>query len=106
MNRMTDAAYWAAHPCVRYASLYEIRDYIPIAVFYANVNPMTADYFDFAVTDPPDETSFTAYVQEAKRRSVVNLPSTAQYGDNLLVLATCSDGGVGGRLVIVCVPAE
>lgn len=106
LNRMTDAAYWAEHPCVRYASLYEIRDYRPIAVFYANVDPTAADYFDFAVTDFPDETSFTAYVQEAKRRSVVNLPSTAQYGDNLLTLATCSEEGVGGRLVIVCVPAE
>lgn len=106
LNRMTDAAYWAEHPCVRYASLYEIRDYRPIAVFYANVDPTAADYFDFAVTDFPDETSFTAYVQEAKRRSVVNLPATAQYGDNLLTLATCSEEGVGGRLVVVCMPAE
>lgn len=58
------------------------------------------------MNDFPYETSFTAYVQEAKRRSVVNLPSTAQYGYNLLTLATCSEEGVGGRLVIVCVPAE
>lgn len=65
-----------------------------------------ADYFDFAVPDFPDEASFTTYVQEAKRRSVVNLPSTAQYGDNLLTLATCSEEGVGGRLVVVCMPAE
>lgn len=106
LNRMTDAEYLAEHPYVRYASLYEIRDYRPIAVFYANVDPTAADYFDFAVTDFPDETSFTAYVQEAKRRSVVNLPSTAQYGDNLLTLATCSEEGVGGRLVVVCMPAE
>ena len=106
LNRLTDAEYLAEHPYVRYASLYEIRDYRPIAVFYANVDPTAADYFDFAVTDFPDETSFTAYVQEAKRRSVVNLPSTAQYGDNLLTLATCSEEGVGGRLVVVCMPAE
>lgn len=106
LNRLTDAEYLAEHPHVRYASLYEIRDYRPIAVFYTNVDPTAADYFDFAVTDFPDETSFTAYVQEAKRRSVVNLPSTAQYGDNLLTLATCSEEGVGGRLVVVCMPAE
>lgn len=106
LNRMTDAEYLVEHPYVRYASLYEIRDYRPIAVFYANVDPTAADYFDFAVTDFPDETSFTAYVQEAKRRSVVNLPATAQYGDNLLTLATCSEEGVGGRLVVVCMPAE
>lgn len=106
LNRMTDAAYWAEHPCVRYASLYEIRDYRPIAVFYANVDPTAADYFDFAVPDFPDANSFNAYVQEAKRRSVVNLPATAQYGDNLLTLATCSEEGVGGRLVVVCMPAE
>lgn len=106
LNRLTDAEYLAEHPYVRYASLYEIRDYRPIAVFYANVDPTTADYFDFAVTDFPDSDSFTAYVQEAKRRSVVNLPATAQCGDNLLTLATCSEEGVGGRLVVVCVPAE
>ena len=106
LNRMTDAAYWAEHPCVRYASLYEIRDYRPIAVFYASVDPTAVDYFDFAVPAFPDETSFTAYVQGAKRRSVVNLPSTAQYGDNLLTLATCSKEGVGGRLVVVCMPAK
>ena len=106
LNRMTDAEYLAEHPYVRYASLYEIRDYRPIAVFYANVDPTAADYFDFAVTDFPDANSFNAYVQEAKRRSVVNLPSTAQYGDNLLTLATCSEEGVGGRLVVVCMPAE
>lgn len=106
LNRMTEAEYLVEHPYVRYASLYEIRDYRPIAVFYANVDPTAADYFDFAVTDFPDANSFNAYVQEAKRRSVVNLPSTAQYGDNLLTLATCSEEGVGGRLVIVCMPAE
>ena len=106
LNRMTEAEYLVEHPYVRYASLYEIRDYRPIAVFYANVDPTAADYFDFAVTDFPDETSFTAYVQEAKRRSVVNLPATAQCGDNLLTLATCSEKGMGGRLVVVCVPAE
>lgn len=106
LNRMTDAAYWAEHPCVRYASLYEIRDYRPIAVFYANVDPTAADYFDFAVPDFPDEASFTTYVQEAKRRSVVGFPTAAQYGDNLLTLATCSEEGVGGRLVVVCTPDE
>lgn len=106
LNRMTEAEYLVEHPYVRYASLYEIRDYRPIAVFYANVDPTAADYFDFAVTDFPDANSFNAYVQEAKRRSVVNLPSTAQYGDNLLTLATCSEEGVGGRLVVVCMPAE
>lgn len=106
LNRMTDAEYLAEHPYVRYASLYEIRDYRPIAVFCANVDPTAADYFDFAVPDFPDANSFNAYVQEAKRRSVVNLPATAQYGDNLLTLATCSEEGVGGRLVVVCMPAE
>ncbi len=106
LNRMTEAEYLVEHPYVRYASLYEIRDYRPIAVFYANVDPTAADYFDFAVTDFPDETSFTAYVQEAKRRSVVGFPTAAQYGDNLLTLATCSEEGVGGRLVVVCTPDE
>ena len=106
LNRLTRAGYLAEHPYVRYATLYEIRDFRPIAVFYANVDPAAEDYFDFAVTDFPDEASFNAYVQEAKRRSVVDLSATAKYGDNLLTLATCSEEGEGGRLVVVCVPIE
>ena len=106
LNRLTRAGYLAENPYVRYATLYEIRDYRPIAVFYANVDPAVEDYFDFAVTDFPDEVSFNAYVQEAKRRSVVDLSATAKYGDNLLTLATCSEEGDGGRLVVVCVPIE
>lgn len=106
LNRMTSAGYLTEHPYVRYASLYEIRDYVPIAVLYASVDPTAEDYFDFAVPDFPDETAFAAYVQEAKRRSVVNIPATAQYGAPLLTLATCSETGVGGRLVVVCKLAE
>ena len=106
LNRFTSAEYLIKHPYVRYASLYEIHDYQPITVFYANVNSESTDYFDFAVTEFSDESAFDAYIQEIKQRSVIDIPVTAQYGDNLLTLATCSETGEGGRLVIVCKPIE
>lgn len=106
LNRLTKGDYLAEHPHVRYATLYTMQDYVPIAVFYANVDPSAADYFDFAQTVFENETAFDSYIAEIKGRSILDIPATAQYGDPLLTLATCSKAGVGGRLVVVCKPIE
>lgn len=106
LNRLTKGDYLAEHPHVRYATLYTMQDYVPIAVFYTNVDPSATDYFDFAQTDFSDKASFDSYIAEIKRRSVLDIPATAQYGDQLLTLATCSEESIGGRLVVVCKPIE
>ena len=105
LNRLTQQDYLEEHPIVRYASLYEINDYVPIAVFYTSVDEQSGAYFNFAQPSFPDEQSFNAYVQTVQARSVIRSSVPVEYGDNLLTLATCSGDEEGERLVVVCAPA-
>ena len=81
----------------------EIREYIPVAVFYTSVDPAHEDYFDFAQVSFEDEASFDNYIREVRRRSLFDIPVDVKYGDLLLTLATCSEEYDGGRIVVVCV---
>ena len=100
LNRLTSAEYLIDHPTVSFASLYEIHEYRPIAVFNASV--AEADGFDFAQPAFADEAAFHAYLEEIHARSMLDLPSDIPYGTPLLTLATCSGREVGDRLVVVC----
>lgn len=90
------------YPIIKFASLYEVHDYAPLAVYQTNVRPEAEDYFDFARTDFSTRTEFDAYIAESRARSVLDLQVDAQYGDSLLTLATCAEGD-GERLIVVCV---
>ncbi len=103
LKRYTRTDYLAKYPSVRFASLYEIYDYLPIAVFYTNTNPMESSYFDFVQVEFASEEDFSRYIDKVRSMSVLKLTVDVAYGDHLLTLVTCSGDGIGGRLVVVCV---
>ena len=102
LGRYTDAEYLAENGVFRFASLYELHEYAPIAVFYTSVDPENPDYFNFSQLNFADEAAFDAYIREISARSLHPLPADVHFGDRLLTLATCSEEYDGGRLVIVC----
>ena len=102
LGRYTDAEYLAQNGVFRFASLYELHEYAPIAIFYTSVDSGNPDYFNFAQTNFADEAAFDAYIREVSARSIHPLPADVHFGDRLLTLATCSEAYDGGRLVIVC----
>lgn len=106
LKRYESVDYFLENPTVRFASLYEVNDYSPIAVFYASADESAAEYFDFARIHFADEADFDRYVSAVKAKSLYYIPTAAQYGDQLLTLATCSSELERGRLVVVCRKAE
>jgi len=106
LNRFTKDSFISENPRIRYATMYDMHDYIPISVFYTSTNINDPDYFDFAQSTFASEVEFTTYINEVKERSIIQLPTSAQYGDSLLTMATCSGDEVGGRLVVVGVAAK
>lgn len=103
LQRFTNQEYLIENANIRFATLYEIREYIPVAVFYTSVDPAHEDYFDFAQVSFEDEASFDNYIREVRQRSLFDIPVDVEYGDLLLTLATCSEEYDGGRIVVVCV---
>ena len=106
LNRFEDVDFLLEHPFIRFASLYEVNDYYPISVFHTTADKTDDDYFNFARISFADEADFDRYISEAKARSVYYIPTTAEYGDQLLTLATCSSISERGRLVVLCRKSE
>ena len=102
LKRMTNMEYVEANPIVRFASLYEIHEYAPIAVFYANADS-TEETFDWAQIQFQSFQDYENYIENITNRSILKLQTEAQYGDSLLTLVTCSERETGNRLIVVCV---
>ncbi len=102
LKNYKDPAYCAAHPFIRYDSLFNTRTYEVFAVFLSSTNLAdTQDfhYYDYIEIDSKE--SFDAYVSSVKQQSLYPIDVTVEYGDHLLTLSTCDYTKENGRLVIV-----
>ena len=82
---------------------YERLTFEVMAVFYSRVYRVNeADVFRYYYgTDLSDPEDFQSYVEAAMSASLYDLGVTAEYGDRLLTLSTCSYHTDNGRFVIV-----
>lgn len=95
-------SFWEEHPVVKFSTLYEEREYEIMAVFYDRVYYNYEDVFKFykfidAETEEDFEEAMTNYAKKALYETGV----TAEYGDRLLTLVTCSYHTNHGRFVVV-----
>jgi sortase B len=60
------------------------------AVFMTNTEPKLGYVFNYLITDFSSDTSFNSFVNEAKARSMFNIPVDVKPGDKLLTLSTCA----------------
>ena len=89
------------YPIFQLVDLYETVDYVPIAIFHTTVLTDDPSYYAFDHIDFVDKADFDQYIADVQSRSLINIPLTAEYGEKLLTLATCSSSQERGRLVIV-----
>ncbi|MBQ6441264.1 MAG: class B sortase [Lachnospiraceae bacterium] len=102
LKNYKDPAYCAAHPTIRYDSLFNTREYEIFAVFLSSTNladPQDFHYYDYIQID--SEESFDAYVSSVRQQSLYPMDVSVEYGDDLLTLSTCDYTKDNGRLVIV-----
>lgn len=102
LKRMANMEYVEANPIIRFASLYEIHEYTPIAIFYADADS-NEETFDWAQIHFQSSQDYENYIESITNRSILKLQTEAQYGDSLLTLVTCSERETGNRLIVVCV---
>lgn len=97
-----DKSFWEEHPTVYYANMNEEREYEVIAVLYDKVYKKTDDVFKFyEFTDPQTEEEFNEGIEYFKKKAFYDTGLTAEFGDRLLMLVTCSYHVDDGRLVVV-----
>lgn len=84
--------YYNNHKTIRFTTNKEDAEYEIIAVFLSRVYYKSEkDVFRYYYfIDAENEQEFNEYVNNAKQASLYNIEETAQYGDQLLTLSTCS----------------
>lgn len=101
--------YWEEHPTIRFSTLYERREYEIVAAFEDRVYYKYEDCFKFyQFIDAADEAHFQEAISYFKENALYDTGVTAEYGDRLITLVTCSPHEENGRFVIVArdVPAD
>ena len=102
LGKYDSSQYWEEHPVILFDTLTETGDYEIMAAFYAKVTGAGSggfQYYDY--TDLSDPEVFDEYVSNVKRLSVIDTGITAEYGDRLVTLSTCSYHTSDGRFVVV-----
>lgn len=103
MLSYTEEAFWREHPTIRFDTLYASESYEVIAVFYGKVYPADEpDVFRYyAYADLTDPEVFAAYIEQVKAAALYDTGISAEYGDQLLTLSTCSYHTADGRFIVV-----
>lgn len=97
------ADYWQAHPSIRLQTAAGEETYTVLAAFYTKVytGDDTGVFRYYQYTDLTDPDVFREYVQQAQAAALYDTGVTAEYGDRLLTLSTCSYHTQDGRFVVV-----
>ena len=98
-----DENFYKEHPKIRLTTNKEDVEYEIIAVFKSRVYYKSEkDVFRYYYfINAENEQEFNEYIQESKKASLYNIDATAEYGDRLLTLSTCSYHTEDGRFAVV-----
>lgn len=95
--------FWEQHPVVRFDTLSGSGEYEILAAFYSEAYPQDAQgvfrYYQY--TDLSDPDVFAEYMEQVQSAALYETGITAEYGDSLLSLSTCSYHTKNGRFVVV-----
>lgn len=95
--------FYKKHPIIRFTTNKEDAEYEIISVFKSRVYYKTEKnvfrYYFFVNAN--SEAEYNEFVQNAKKASLYDIDKTAQFGDQLITLSTCSYHIEDGRFAVV-----
>ena len=95
-------SYWQEHPMIRFDTLYEQGEYEVLSAFYDRVYYADENCFKFyRFIKAADKADYDNAIQNYKEKSLYDTGVTAEYGDKLITLVTCSYHEEHGRFVVV-----
>lgn len=100
--------YYLEHKYIQFDTLEGPGTYEVIAAFYTQIyaDDDTANYHYYDFFDARNAEEFDEYVQYVKSRTPYTIPTTAEYGDQLITLSTCAYHVNDGRYVVVAKKIE
>ena len=99
-----DPAFREAHATIAFDTLYARGEYTVLAAFYCKLLPEGEPGFRYyEYTDLTDPAVFEEYLAQVREAAAYDTGVTAEYGDELITLSTCSRHDAEERFVVVAV---
>jgi len=95
--------YYNTHKTIRFTTNKEDAEYEIIAVFLSRIfyKSETDVFRYYYFINANNEEEFNDYIENSKKISLYDIEATAEYGDQLMTLLTCSYHTEDGRLAVV-----
>lgn len=101
--KFADEEFYKEHPVIRFTTQNEDKEYEIISAFKSRVFYKSEQnvfrYYDFVNAENEEE--YNEFVKNAKEASLYDIGKTAEYGDQLITLVTCSYHTEDGRFVVI-----
>ena len=102
LPKYEDKEYWEQHRTICFDTLYEHGEYEVIAAFYGKaIAKGDPGFWYYQYTDLTDTAVFEEYMEQVSAAAIYDTGITAEYGDELITLSTCSYHTTDGRFVVV-----
>lgn len=103
LMKYKEKSFYNEHKIIKFTTNEEEAEYEIIAVFLSKVyyKHETDVFRYYYFINAANEYEFNNYVQNSKNASIYHIDATAEYGDQLLTLSTCSYHTENGRLAVV-----
>lgn len=98
-----DESFYREHPNIRFTTISDDCQYEIISAFLSRVyyQDETDVFRYYYFINAGDEAEYKSYIEESKKASLYDTGKTAEYGEQLLTLSTCSYHTEDGRFVVV-----
>ena len=113
LDKYADLDYWQTHPVIQYDQIqtdgsYQRHTFEVMAAFYSQVyrTDETGVFRFYYYQDLSQPEVFSEYVRQVEEAALYDTGVSAEYGDRLLTLITCSYHTQDGRFVVVAREAE
>lgn len=102
LDQYQKQSWWREHPVVEFNTLEENREYEIFAAFRTQI-PASADegFHYWSYVGDLTEEYFDEFIEQVEDAAYYDTGITPQYGDQLLILSTCSYHVDNGRFVLV-----
>lgn len=101
--KYADKEFYKEHPVIRFTTKEHDGEYEIISAFKSRVFNKTDTnvfkYYNFM--NEETEAEYNEFVENAKKASLYEIEATAEYGDELITLITCSYHTTDGRFVVI-----
>ena len=102
LTKYVEENYYKQHPIIRFTTDKEDTEYDIIAVFRSKVYNKSDDVFKYYnFMNSESEKEYNNFIKNIKQASIYDIEETAEYGDELITLTTCSYYTEDGRFVVV-----